>query len=236
MSQSTTFPSNNLSLTAELFLPGTPGPWPAVVVAYGTEGMNPPFDAVIHKFASGLAAQGILIAIPDYFAATNTQAGDHLAIFSPESPRSRFDTWAGVLSDAVTHLATRSDVSAGRLGLIGFSLGGHLALKAATPSSVKAVIDFFGPVEQLSPLGSAITLAMAARLPPVQIHHGDRDTYIVPIQESRMLDGWLTKHSVHHEFHVYRNEGHPGQPGSGWSDQAQQSSLAESARFLLAHL
>jgi dienelactone hydrolase len=235
MSQSMVFSSNNRSLTAELFVPQSSAPWPGVVVAYGTEGMNPPFDAVIEKFATGLADQGILAAIPDYFAATGTRHGDKLAIFSPESPPGRFDIWAGVLQDAVRRLAARDDVEANRTGLVGFSLGGHLVLKAAAPSSVKAVVDFFGPVIQLSLLGSPITSGAASQLPPVQIHHGDKDV-IVPIQESRTLDDWLTQHSVSHEFHVYRNEGHPGQPGSGWSNQAQQTSLSRTTQFLLAHL
>jgi dienelactone hydrolase len=60
-----------------------------------------------------------------------------------------------------------------RLGVIGFSLGGHLTLKLSmhprSGMNIKGVVDFFGPTIEPPVTGDW------SKLPPVLIHHGDQD-------------------------------------------------------------
>ena len=229
---SSTFLSNGQSISGELFSPLSGSAWPTVVVAYGTEEMNAPFGKIIRDFCSELAAKGLLAFIPDYFSSTNTRPG-LTSVFSPNGAQARFSRWIAVLNDAVAHIQGIAGAAAGRTALIGFSLGGHLVLRAAAGSSVKAVVDFFGPIITV---GSAITSSIAGTLPPVQIHHGEKDE-IVLFSDSKTLETWLNSHSVQHELRGYPNNGHPGQEkilplGPGWSTQAQALATTRAIQFL----
>lgn len=120
----------------------------------------------------------------------------------------------------------------GRTALVGFSLGGHLVHRATAGSSVKSVVGFFGPLAQIKE--SVITQSDVGTLPPVQIHHGE-DEEVVKNANSVTLDGWLTAHSVSHEFHRYPHNGHPGQEKlkpPGLSAQSQTAATAHAIRFL----
>ncbi|MCY2966541.1 MAG: DUF1304 family protein [Planctomycetota bacterium] len=221
---STAFLSNGQSISAELIIPSSGTEWPSVVVAYGTEAMNSPFDGIIRDFCSELAVNGLLAMIPDYFASTKTGPGLE-SVFQPFGAQQRFDHWVAALNDAVSHVQTISGVAAGHTAFVGFSLGGHLVVRAAAGPSVKAVVDFFG---FMAKMGSSVTSTVAGSLRPVQIHHGEDDR-IVPIADSVTFDGWLTAHSVSHEFHRYPNNGHPGQEkfeAPGWTAQADATTKA----------
>jgi len=65
-------------------------------------------------------------------------------------------------------LAAEAGVDAGRLGVIGFSLGGHFALALALAGRVQAAVVYYGVY------GWPDTAAQQLRV-PVLIHQGDRD-------------------------------------------------------------
>jgi dienelactone hydrolase len=211
-------------VTGELFVPMTGSNWPTIVVAYGTLAMTPPFDKLIRDFCDELVANGYVAIIPDYLAATGT-APTFDAVYSPNGAPKHADRWVSILRDAQSYAQNLSNVAKGRMGIVGFSLGGHLALRAAAGSTVKCVVDFFGP---LAIGGSNVDEALAKSLPPVQIHHGESDN-LVPIKNSKMLDQWLTTNGKKPEFHSYSANGHPGEdllhpPGIGWTAQASATS------------
>lgn len=227
---SSAFLSNGQSVTGELFPPLSGSAWPTVVVAYGTEEMNAPFGQIIRDFCSELAAKGLLAFIPDYFSSTNTRPGFEF-VFSPNGAEARFNRWIAVLNDAVAHVQGIAGAAVGRTALVGFSLGGHLVLRAAAGPSVKAVVDFFGPI---TTVGSAITPSIAGTLPPVQIHHGEDDE-IVHYSDSETLDTWLNSYSVQHELRGYPGNGHPGQEQiqpPGWSTSSQALATTRAIQFL----
>lgn len=197
-----TFDSGGKTVAVEVFTPTTPGKHPAIVIVYGSEGMNHPFGGDIRTFAGALAAQGYVALIPDYFARTGTRAGNETALEA--FPQHR-DTWVQTIGDALTYAAGRADVEKDRIGLLGFSLGGHLALRAAkrdTGVKVDAVVVFFAPISQLGGLGGDLD-----RLPPTQIHHGLSDN-LVPSEQSRELDARLKKQGKSPEIFFYPGEGH----------------------------
>ncbi len=234
------FNSNGQKISGDPFLPSSGSQWPSVVIAYGTEGMNPPFDALIRDFGKRLADNGILAFIPHFFEATGTAPGME-AVFAPKNAPERFNRWVEVLQDAITYVQTLANDPAGHSGHVGFSLGAHLALRAAAGSTVKAVVDFFGP---MTTIGSSISADIVAKLPPTLIHHGKQDD-VVKFGESETLDKWLKDKSIQHSFdpNAYPIDGHPGQKKlsdlrptmfrpSDWSPGSQASATTQSVSFL----
>ena len=208
----TTFESGGNQITVDLFLPAVGGLQPAIVVAYGTEGLGVirGFDAgaAIRDFARYLADTGFVVLVPHYFERTQTPPG--LQTVLPVYARHR-DEWLDTLGDCLNYAANRmTDVDKTRIGLLGFSLGGHLALRRAkdgTGTAVGAVVEFFAPIFSLpGGLGDNI-----GDLPPVQIHHGDSD-HVVAQTESAKLEVLLNTagkvKGVDYEYHTYTGEGH----------------------------
>jgi dienelactone hydrolase len=231
------------AITADWYEP-TAITYPVAVVSYGTEGMNSPFGRLIDDYCSELLKADIAVIRPDFFKATKTSPGIE-GVFQ-SGPHDRFDAWVEAIKDAAKYALDLPKAN-GKLAFVGFSLGSNLALRAAssfTPKS-SAVIDFFGPIESI--LQSEISSVMAAKLPPVQIHHGDKDG-IVRFSESIKLESWLKIAGVACEFDhmAYFGSGHPGQkrarefmpqlPDADWSFADQQKSFSSSVAFLKKYL
>lgn len=230
------------SISADWYEP-TAMTYPVAVVSYGTEGMNQPFDSLINSFCLELSKADIAVIRPDFFKATNTSPGMQGVLQS--GPSSRFDDWVKAIRDAAEY-ALNLPKSNGKVAFVGFSLGANLSLRAAAEFAPKpsAVVDFFGPIESIPQ--SAITSGVAAKLPPVLIHHGNEDG-IVKFSESVELEGWLKAAGVACEFDkaAYPGSGHPGQkrareflphlPDADWSADAQKKSISASIGFLKKH-
>jgi dienelactone hydrolase len=202
-----TFESHGKKLAWEVFRPSGTAKYPAIVLAYGTDGMNEPFGKDIRSFATDVAGKGYVVLLPHYFDRTDTPAG----LAAVKTFTQNRDLWTETLGDALSAAIDRSDVKADRAGLLGFSMGGHLALRTAiagTGAKPAAVVEFFAPVDMVpfSDLGGSV-----ASLPPTQIHHGEAD-HIVPSQQSRDLETMLIGAGKHkgqdYEIFFYPGEDH----------------------------
>lgn len=204
------FISGGKAIPCELFVPTSAGKHPAVVVAYGTEAMGRflGYDAgaAIRDFATFLTGEGLLAAVPHYFARTDTAPGFETVM--PALLKHR-DIWIETLEDCVRDVVARNDVDPSKVGLLGFSLGGHLVLRqaiAARGYAIDAVVEFFAPISLVGGLGSNVS-----NLPPVQIHHGTADE-VVKISESDGLERSLKaagkKSGTDYERLDYAGEGH----------------------------
>jgi carboxymethylenebutenolidase len=231
-----TFKSHGLDIPVEVFPGAGPGPRPAVVVVYGTRGMNAPFGDLIRGFAKKLAASGCTAFIPDYLKGTGTPAstggeGDIVVMAAVQPSR---DQWVATIGDALAYAAARSDVRADRLGLLGFSLGGHVTLRAAKRASgnaVKAAVSFFAPIA-MAPFGGIG--GDIDKLPPLQIHHGEDDGPPVPPAESQALEGLLLAAGKlkgrDYELFFYEGQGH------GFTGQAAVASEKRTVDFFATKL
>jgi carboxymethylenebutenolidase len=193
--------------------------------------MNSPFGELIRGFATKLAASGCTALIPSYFAATGTPAshnldGDALVMGAVQPHR---DGWVATLRDCLAYAAARSDVRADRLGLLGFSLGGHLTLRAAKQQSanaVRAAVSFFAPINQIpfGGIGGDID-----KLPPLQIHHGKKDGPPVSPAESLALEALLLAAGKvkdrDYEIFFYEGQGH------GFTGEAAVTSEKRTVEF-----
>ncbi len=125
--------------------------------------------------------------------------------------RTSQDVWVETLGDAAKYADGRSDVEGGKLGVVGFSLGGNLALRLAKlPTAsprARAVVDFFAPISQAYGIGTDGN----DRLPFVQIHHGTADDLVRPaesVELMRLLDDAHKTKDVDYFYFEYPSEGH----------------------------
>ncbi len=205
-----------IPISGKPHVPTTGANWPCVVVAHGSAGMNDGFGQLIEDFCRDLAKSGYLAFSPHYFESTGTSPG------APSATASDFNSWIEVLSEAITYLEGLPGAAPGRTGLVGFSLGANIALRAASGTGVKAYVDFFGPMTMIP--ASVITSAIASQLPPTLIHHGRLDKVVLPV-ESDTLAGWLTGKPCIYDSSAYSQDGHPGQskipglPPHEWKSQ-----------------
>ena len=194
-------------------MPNGAGNHPAVLVLHGTYGLELPFGPAIESFADAFVGKGIGAAIPRYFQSTGTTAGPSVG---PQDILTNLPAWRRACGDALTFLGAHEGIDSRHLGLLGFSLGGHLSLELGmappTGVAVKCVVDFFGPTIGMEGTWSA--------LPPVLIHHGDQDKD-VPIAHSTHLVEKL-KAAGKVQGRDYRLATYPGQAhgftGSALSD------------------
>ena len=158
--------------------PVSTGKHPAVLILHGL-GLEGSVGVDIASFAEALTNVNIAAAIPSYFESTHTAPGDEA--FSSMSEH--LPAWTTTCGAVQAFMAADTRFDATRMGLIGFSLGGHIALSLAmgrpAGRNVKSVVDFFAP-----------TLVPALRgdrsaLPPTLIHHGSSDP--LTIENSRQL-------------------------------------------------
>ncbi len=156
-------------ITAELHSPVGTAATGLVVVVYGADGFidndRGLWQTMVRGYAEALAARGLFALIPDYFASTGTSHGG-AALDLIGTHR---DQWAAALLDAVSHARTLPRVDEARVGLLGFSLGGHLCLRIRAAARAKALVEYFAPVfDGIGPAG---------HVPQAQIHHGTDDEF-----------------------------------------------------------
>jgi dienelactone hydrolase len=188
-----------------VFAPAGGGRHPATVILYGTFGLLPEYRDDILSFGEALAAEGLIAFLPHYFDRTNTAPGPEAIAAIGQ----HYAAWLRTCGDALLFARGHARADAGRMGVLGFSLGGHFALSLAmTPPvgvSLKGAVDFFGPVVRPPLAGNR------AAMPPVLIHHGEQDD-LVDIGDSRRLVSELRAagktEGVGYTLLTYRDQGH----------------------------
>jgi dienelactone hydrolase len=217
------FVSGPHSIPAEVFSPSGPGRHPGCLILHGTFGLLPEYRADILSFGEALAQAGLVAMVPHYFEATGTPAGLPATHAIPV----HLEEWLATCGHALGFLRTHPQADPGRLGAIGFSLGGHVVLRLAMDppagTTLKGVVDFFGPTSAPRLHGNR------AVLPPVQIHHGTDDP-LVPISDSTQLVSQLRSagkvEHVGYEFFTYHGQGH------GFTEPALSASRTRAVEFI----
>ena len=127
------------------------GPWPAVVVCMDAGGIRPAMLAVARR----LADAGYVAVLPDLYhrhgpygplVPAEVFAGDVMAVLGPLMATTDNLRAAEDIGAMVDVLAKRDDVAADRFGVVGFCMGGGMALAAAArrPEHFAAVATFHG--------------------------------------------------------------------------------------------
>lgn len=221
------YTSQSHAIAADVFTPPASGRHPACLVLHGTFGLLPEYRAGLFSFAQTLADAGVLAVLPHYLERTGTPPGPSAELAIAQS----LSDWVSACADGLVFAANHTRVDAGRLGAIGFALGGHIAMTLAMSpppgTTLKCVVDFFGPT--LAPK----LAGRRASMPPLQIHHGTGDE-IVDIAESEQLVNELRAagkvKGLGYEFFRYPHQGH------GFSGADLVSSRVRTVAFVKASL
>ena len=181
---------------------------PSVIVLHGSSGL----DAAYARHAMTLAENGIDAYLISYFG---PRSG--LACHCPH-------TWAQTVADAAVAIRRRPEAS-GRVGLLGFSLGGLVAVASAREAAATALVVFYG---YMPPEPRPTT----EPLPPLLALHGDADAS-VPLKWGREVVERARERGGRAEFVVY-----PGEPHalSTWTKGHAADAIDRTIAFFRAEL
>jgi carboxymethylenebutenolidase len=188
----TTVRTRSGEVAAYLAVPVGEPPWPGVVVLHEALGLNGDIRAHADRFAG----RGYLALAPDLFSFRRPKAMCVLAAFRGLSKRSgpAFDA----IEAARTALAERSD-STGRVGVIGFCMGGGFALLAAPRGWFQASSVNYGVV----PKDAEALLRGAC---PVVGTYGRKDRFLRDAPDR--LDAALAANGIDRDVTTYPDASH----------------------------
>ena len=139
------FQNAELALSGTLFVPEGPGPFPGVVIIHGS-GTSDRSNPWTTAYAEALASRNVAVLYPDK-RGSGESAGNW--------KRASFQELASDAVAGVRYLEQANRINPERVGVIGFSQGGHVAPVAATQlSALDFVISVSGStvpiVEQIA--------------------------------------------------------------------------------------
>jgi len=180
------------AINAYVAEPTTTGPWPGVVVVHDAMGMS----SDLREQADWLAQHGFLAAAPDLFA----PGGRLRCMFrvlrdvarGTEGPA--FDALQSVRRWLLAH-----PQASGKIGIIGFCLGGGFALMLAPGHGYDASAPNYGAIAEAH-------WGQLERACPIVASYGADDPTLRGVPQR--LDALLSQHGVAHDVKVYPGVGH----------------------------
>lgn len=207
------------------------GSGPGVVVIQEIFGVN----AVMRGIADDLAAKGYVALAPDLFwrIEPNVQITDKT---EAEWKRAfdfyqKFNVDAGVkdIQATIAHLRKTQGVS-GKVGSVGYCLGGLLAYLTAARTDADASVSFYG-------VGIEGKLAEAGHIKkPALLHIAAKDQFVPPAAQAQIVDGLKGKPGV--TVHVYPGVDHAFARigGQHYDKAAADLANGRTADFFATHL
>jgi len=206
-------------------------PAPVVVVIQEIFGVN----TGIRKIADDLAGQGFLAVCPDLFwrFEPGLQLSDHNQADCQKafSFYERYDFGAGVRDIAATIAACRLLPGAtGKVGVMGFCLGGLLAYLTAARTDVDAAVEYYGAeTERFLSEGNQITK-------PLLMHLAGEDEFMDHAAQAAIRAGLAANRNI--EIHTYPARQHAfARPHGDHYDAADATiANARTVKFFGKHL
>jgi carboxymethylenebutenolidase len=213
MGERTTITTKDGSFSAYVARPGK-SPAPAVVVLQEIFGVN----QVMRDITDGLAGQGYLAICPDLFwriepgvDITDKSEAEWKRAFELMNA---FDVELGVGDIAATIAHIRKDAGcSGKVGAVGFCLGGQLAFLTATRTDADASVAYYG-------VGIENRVAEAEKLThPLLMHIAEEDQFVPKAAQGVILQALKDHPQV--EIHTYPGCDHAfARPGGDHYDEA----------------
>lgn len=185
----TTYQAGSGTLGAYVAEPGGTGPWPGVVVVQDALGLSDDIRAQ----ADRLAAAGYLAFAPDLYSGR----GLRCVLATLQASRTGRGPAYADIDAARRWLADREDCT-GRIGIIGFCMGGGFAVHSAPRLPFAAASVNYGEVPK--------DVAALAGACPVVGSYGARDLTLKGRAER--LRRALEHHDVPHDVKEYASAGH----------------------------
>jgi carboxymethylenebutenolidase len=239
LAQSVDYPGGEGDMPAHVYGPEGAGPFPGVLVLHTLAGPGPNVEA----FARRLAGQGFITMTPDLFS---------LHEFGPDG-RADHPLVLKDLNGALTYFRAHPRVDRSRLGVVGFSFGGRMAVLAAAghPDLRAAVVYYaiasYQDLARERPVaGRALRTRPATELAPsigaaILIHHGEADRS-VPVGQGILLHRALHATGKPSTLHLYPDADHlfnfeiAQEAPSAFHPEAARLSWERTVEFLKRHL
>lgn len=202
----------------------------AIVVIQEIFGVNAGIRAKVDQWA----AQGYLALAPDMF--WRFRPGYDVDPDVPEQAkeafeiRSNFDPDAGVRDIEAAVRAARDLVGGGKVGVVGYCMGGRMAYLAATRTDADASVGYYGAgIDGL--LGEAHAIAR-----PLMLHFAEQDHFIPPETRGKVHE--VLGPNPHATLHDYPGVDHGFATTSGTrrNDAAAEQADARTRAFFAEHL
>jgi carboxymethylenebutenolidase len=206
------------------------GRGPGLVLFQEIFGVNPHIRAVADQYA----LDGFVVLAPDVFWRQQRRVelgyeGDERQRGIALADRLAASEVAADIAVAAAALRARPEVGGGRIGAIGYCMGGRLAYLAAAAGVVDAAVAYYGG-------GIHDLLDKAPRIGcPIQFHYAERDDHIPPAAVDRVRTAMAGKAA---EVHVYPGAMHGFNCWARASYGPHSAALAHgrSLVFLATHL
>lgn len=210
------FRSKGRQIGVESFIPTNVVRCPAILVLHGAGGMDSG-NKYVRQLAAAVAGNGYATFLVEYFERTGTTFASDPIIHA------NFDKWVETIRDATTFIADHSSIDRDRIGTVGYSLGGYLAVAhAAGDARIRAVVEVAGGIDPE-------LVRTVKRLPPTLIIHGKEDQR-VSFARATELEALLKKLGTPVKTEFFPNERHILSPS------AAIAALGSALEFLGAHM
>jgi dienelactone hydrolase len=191
-------PTRQSVVRVDLYQPSDQEPHRTILLLYGAGGLA--FDGTrMRVTAQRLDRAGY----NDYLLNYLDETGAFVA--EPWSIRKNFDEWVETVRHAIAWIQ-KQPRSFAPIGIYGYSLGGFIALEAASDNpQVGAVVDHAGGWAEgdMKPLG---------RMPPLLLMNGQRDRWVPYKKYVQPLFSYLDQHNIAYESRVFPKQGHKFKP------------------------
>ncbi|MCB0163584.1 MAG: dienelactone hydrolase family protein, partial [Anaerolineae bacterium] len=165
---------------------------PAVIVIQEWWGLNDHIKDVTRRFAN----EGFVVLAPDLYHGQVTTEPDEARKLIME-----LDNTEAIkeIQQAIAYLQGRENVSSDKVGVVGFCMGGGLALRTALASdAVGAIVSFYG-----QPLDPAEAGQVKA---PILSFIGTEDN--TPVEAVETMHAAFEQAGIKNEYHVYEGAQH----------------------------
>jgi len=198
------------SMAGYLARPSTDGARPAVIVYMEIFGIN----SHIRDVTERVAREGYVAVAPDYFHRTGpgielgyddagmAEGMKHLGQLEADQ----------MISDAqatVDFLRARDDVT-GKIGAMGFCIGGHMTYLTACETDVVAAASYYGGgiAAEQGPGGGPSTVSRSGKIQGrIECYFGEKDA-MIPSAQVDQIRAALAEAGVRHDIVVYEGADH----------------------------
>jgi dipeptidyl aminopeptidase/acylaminoacyl peptidase len=212
-----TYSNKGKDVRIERYLPIKKGKYPVIIFLHGGGPASLPGANGMRVWCRNFVRRGYVTLLPRYLDSTGTEMAD------PPAIDRNFVQWMKAIDHAIDYARELPEVDPDRVGLIGWSLGGALALEVAAtnPHSTAVVGNIGGMAKEITD--------KLKRMPPTLLLDGEDDTNY-PVQLARELYRTLKKKGVTVESKIYKGQGH-GFGGEAAID-AERRTIAWFAKYL----